>query len=232
MNAIFSSKLFKASSRKEKIRAAVSNPINAELVTQLQEYLDEEVTPKGSEQDTEISDTEYRAMDASDAEKVDSGRPISSLHSAPPFRASSSNDTTSTEDSPEDPISEDTSNESDGEVNESTQIKSPYSISASSTLDSSCLMSNIVEQINGLLNSRQDTCGVSRVISKQNELWIYYDDKINLNNMMGPVISLLNAANYSYLDFNRLARTDNAIVFEIITADSVSLKPIGGADEK
>ena len=57
------------------------------------------------------------------------------------------------------------------------------------------------------------------------ELWIHYNDSINLNNVMEPVIAVLNAANYFKLDFNRLARTENAIVFSITVA-SVPVKPL------
>lgn len=39
---IFSSKLYQASTRKEKIKSALENPINAELVKQLDEYIGEE----------------------------------------------------------------------------------------------------------------------------------------------------------------------------------------------
>ena len=38
--------------------------------------------------------------------------------------------------------------------------------------------------------------------------------------MMPNVIDVLNAANYYYLVFNRLARTDNAIVFDLTTTDT------------
>lgn len=67
---------------------------------------------------------------------------------------------------------------------------------------------------------RQDTCGVDRVQFKDDEVWVYYNDKINLNNVMSVVIEVLNAANYTYLEFNRLARSDNAMVFQIIFNDS------------
>ena len=51
---------------------------------------------------------------------------------------------------------------------------------------------------------------------------IHYNDSINLNNVMEPVISLLSNAGYSYLQFNRLARTENAIVFMINKSSSES----------
>ncbi len=39
---------------------------------------------------------------------------------------------------------------------------------------------------------------------------------------MSTVIELLNAANYQYLIFNRLARTENAIVFTISVNDTMN----------
>ena len=47
---------------------------------------------------------------------------------------------------------------------------------------------------------------------------------------MEPVIALLNAANYSILNFNRLARTENAIVFTI-TESLKPIDPVGDIDE-
>jgi hypothetical protein len=74
---------------------------------------------------------------------------------------------------------------------------------------------NVANEIKGFLNSKQDTTGVNRVQIKNDELWIYYNDDINLNNVMTNVINTLNAANYKYFEFNRLARTDNAMVFTV-----------------
>lgn len=71
------------------------------------------------------------------------------------------------------------------------------------------------DAIKGTLNVREDTKGVSRIFIKDDELWIYYQDKINLNSVMEPVIVVLNGTGFTNLEFNRLARTENAIVFQI-----------------
>ena len=47
---------------------------------------------------------------------------------------------------------------------------------------------------------------------------------------MGPAIELLNSANYTCLEFNRLARTDNAIVFQIYPTFQ-STTQVGDSDE-
>ena len=71
------------------------------------------------------------------------------------------------------------------------------------------------ETIKGTLNVKEDTNGVTRLNVADSELWIYFHDDVNLNDKMVEVINTLNAAGYTYLKFNRLARSNNAIVFDI-----------------
>ena len=73
-----------------------------------------------------------------------------------------------------------------------------------------------VDTLKGSINLREDTQGVNRILKKNDEIWIYYEDKVNLNNVMGSVIELVSALGYANLEFNRLARSDNAIVFQIV----------------
>ena len=54
LSSIYKSKFYLASVRKSQIRAAIANPMNKELVVQLQSYLDnvvdkDDVMPKDSE---------------------------------------------------------------------------------------------------------------------------------------------------------------------------------------
>ena len=83
-------------------------------------------------------------------------------------------------------------------------------------------LNGVANEVKGTLNARQDTAGVNRVQIKNDELWIYYNDDINLNNVMANVIGLLSISGYKYFEFNRLARTDNAIVFTISVENSQS----------
>jgi hypothetical protein len=92
-------------------------------------------------------------------------------------------------------------------------------------------LTGIANEIKGTLNVRQDTAGVNRVQIKNDELWIYYNDDINLNNVMANVIGVLNTANYSYFEFNRLARTDNAIVFTVDVETSKQMQAIDDAEK-
>lgn len=109
---------------------------------------------------------------------------------------------------------------------ESSVFHSPrsleVSVDSSTTIPSCAISSSICDKIRvdaaaikGTLNMRDDTRGVSRIFVRDDELWIYYQDKVNLNSVMEPVIALLNSAGFTNLEFNRLARTENAIVFEI-----------------
>lgn len=82
-----------------------------------------------------------------------------------------------------------------------------------------------VQDIKGILNALDSTCGVSRVHSKDNgEVWIYYNDTVNLNDVMVPVIEELNRPGYTYLNFNRLARSENSLVFVITKNDTERVK--------
>ena len=78
-----------------------------------------------------------------------------------------------------------------------------------------------LDTVQGQLNAFEDTCGVIRTKQVGDELWIYFNDKKNLNNLMEAVIDRLGAAGFYQLEFNRLARTDNAIVFQIANISTV-----------
>lgn len=241
MKAIYASKLFRASPRKEKIRAAVENPINSELVQQLRTYLDDEyateqyLDPDRSDNNSDLNDSSGQDNKSSNPSFHKSSTRHDTASRPADFHPSDSSElddkdandadlpdlNTSDDDSDEPQVKESTT-VSKTSVQAQTVLYSQSSVPANELLD-------VVEEIKGTLNTRQDTAGVNRVLCKENsELWIYYNDNINLNNVMGPVIELLNASGYTYLDFNRLARSDNAIVFQISIADTDSgVKPLG-----
>ena len=220
MQAIFSCKMYKASKNKDGIKAALSDPINTELVQQLRSYLDEEF------KDEAIREDSPKKAENIEAEPVESPQEDStsmrpSKHTSHPAPShmdhhlsdelnegldSESLEPADTDTRPEDDNSEEP-------VGEATQVSSSAVLGSTS-----CPECSIVDQANsikGILNSQDTTCGVVRIIVKEQELWIHYNDDTNLNNVMEPVIETLNAASYSNLQFNRLARTENAIVFSI-----------------
>lgn len=111
---------------------------------------------------------------------------------------------------------------SDDNVDSATHVTAACGVSLP-RIDVTDDMRNEVESIKGTLNSQQLTCGVTRVAVKDDEVWCYYNDSVNLNEVMVEAIDLVSKAGYSYLEFNRLARSDNAIVFVISICKTAEL---------
>lgn len=234
MNAIFACKLYKASTRKDKIRAALVDPVNSELVQQLKSYLDEEY------QTAEYLDPDNATPDIPDAPEE---QIIPSEHSSGGgggFAPSGGGMDTHMSDSLGDDFGDDfesdssdmssdvdDTSEDSGEIQleESTKIKGKITVTSSIDIESD--IASQADSIKGMLNAREDTAGVVRIVVKESELWIHYNDDTNLNNVMEPVISVLNAADYPNLQFNRLARTENAIVFSV----SATASPVKSIQE-
>ena len=240
MNAIFASKLFRSSARQDKIRAALADPVNMELVQQLRSYLDEPYQKMGlmdaqSEEpktDTFEAPAEGEAEESSSASESSSSAP--SHNSAPSHVSGPSSDPidipglsiedeTSSEEPPASEPSEPSSNEA--------SVPSEEPVAESTRITSSTNVQDTIEQLKGSINMRQETCGVNRILKKEDEIWIYYEDKVNLNNVMGPVIELVNALGYSNLEFNRLARSDNAIVFQIYENTTEVMEPLENEED-
>lgn len=215
MKAITSNKLFLSSSKSRQVRilAALQDPVNKELIQQLRSYLDDEyITPQNFGEDSES--TNLKQLDIED---FNDPQDDSMNNNASPHSKSSDNIEVHSE-------LDETEPKSDGESDDEDATNSA-DVDSSTIVSSTCINDkNIipVDEIKGLLNSRNDTQYVNRIMTKDNELWIYYEDKINLNTVMSSVIELLNASGYTYLEFNRLARTDNAIVFQINYIDTDS----------
>ena len=222
MQSIFSSKLYKASNHKDKIKSALDNPINAELVQQLASYLDDEyqvpeyVAPEQVEPQQSEQAPEDPTISNGPVNDRKSSAPTG--HSGGVPRMPSHIDTTGLDDelAVDMPSGSDMDSDIDDEpvdgllmpTDEATKVRGK-SITATTEITIS------VDPIVGLLNSTEDTTGVSYGKIIGDELWLYYNDKINLNNVMENAIRLLNSAGYAHLEFNRLARSDNAMVFEI-----------------
>lgn len=239
MKAIYSCKLYKAHKNKEKIQAAIGDPANKGLVQQLRQYLDDEYIkpeyvdpdlldePKDDEAKVDVKDS--AEDNASPTSAPSSQRPASFTPSGGPSGGPSklerlADDLENEETSDEVPPADDEANEPP--VAESTKVRKPAITSSFNVQLSTSFITDTCTEVKGLLNIRQDTCGVDRVQFKDDEVWIYYNDKINLNNVMSAVIDVLNASGYTYLDFNRLARTDNSIVFQMQADMMAPKKPI------
>ena len=197
LEAIFSSKLYKASSRKDSIDSAINDPINIELVKQLREYLDDEyltedyVDVQDAPDDKDDGDQKIRPSEHSDNQ---GGRtPLSEKHEdlfkdddGKSSESSESGETKEANESSKEP------KEDSNSVSESSKVSGESIVSSRVPESAFQSISDLVDSIKGILNAREDTAGVSRVLTKTNEkeLWIYYNDKVNLNNVMETVISV------------------------------------------
>jgi len=216
MKAIFACKLYKSSSRQAKIKAALADPVNKELVEQLEEYIGDEY--KEPEQGTVPkrkalkTDPETKKSDTAGS----SAAPVFIPKDKEPSDGFAETDD-NLEEEPE--AAEDTPVAFTKKVN-GLPIKADTATDGIPLTENHVLLAGLSGELKGTLNGRAGTHGVTRVSVKSKEVWVYYNDDTNLNDVMTPVIELLNAASYSYLIFNRLARTDNAIVFTINTNDT------------
>lgn len=220
---IFSSKLFAVSSRKAEIRAAASNPINQNLMQQLStaldksyqkaEYLlDEEDQEKLRQEQTESAEPKVDETEESEVTEETGAEPKE--HSAPPAKPSNLHskfkeaEKNMSEDEPSEPAEgapTDTGSV-DTKMEAATDIDN--GIEDNGIQDTK----SIADSVKAALNDNTETAGVSRTAVKDDELWVYYEDSINLNRVMASAIETLNTLGYG-LEFNRLARSDNAIVF-------------------
>ena len=234
IDAIYTSKLYRASKRKSAIVAAANNPINTELVTQLadalspvyknEEYLVDKEAEAAKAEARKEREAEERAKSDSSAEDSNSTPTSKSSHKpshlADSFRKAAKHEAEAQEaampatEEPEEPADVENSTSAEG---------TPITAARLLVTD----MKQVVDQIKSLLNLQDTTTGVNRILVKDSELWIYYNDSINLNNVMADAIEALNAAGYTYLEFNRLARSDNAMVFQILFKDTdTDIKPV------
>ena len=219
---VLSSFVYSGSSRKLAILAAANNPINTELVTQLVGYLDEEYL-KPKEEAAPIKPAESRAKHAADkpdsksaASQPKSSRSSFSIRDDSRSLASMfGDDVDEPEPEPEpEPESEPESElepESEPTIDDKTSTEP---VEPESEVESSTQIPDTFESISAsaaaALNAFDATAGVRSTKVQGNELWIYYKDDVNLNSVMESVIDSMPN---SIVEFNRLARSHNAIVF-------------------
>lgn len=238
-------KLYKSSPRKQQILIKASSAIKTSKALNVQQPW--QVDVPANKQDTANAEIE----DAADAKQQgDDGLPVndkrhatalkSNVHTRKPGSSESSSHSSTYEgaskpstDTNVPDASDDTLNpSSDDNVDSATHVTAACGVSLP-RIDVTDDMRNEVESIKGTLNSQQLTCGVTRVAVKDDEVWCYYNDSVNLNEVMVEAIDLVSKAGYSYLEFNRLARSDNAIVFVIIKNDTArTLAPEQGVSTK
>lgn len=231
---IYASKLYLTSSRKQEIDAAINSSDNVELVQQLSEYLDsdardkldEAIQEKEDEQAAqEAENTPEPTLDDNFGEEVPDEKNVFSpsysgagggIPSGPSdFGEDMGGEGSDIFDMPEGDEGEPApAPEPDAAVEESTAIYGE--VTADTKLETN--INKLAEEadiIKGTLNANDSTAGIIRLVIDNDELWLYYKDEVNIGDIMVDVIEILNASAYTYLTFSRLARSNNAIVFDI-----------------
>lgn len=229
MKSIFSCKLYKSSTRKDKIRAALINPINKELVQQLESYLGD--SQESEEFDIDTTDTSTsggRVKRSGSSHSYSGGVNVPDTIDSPTV-ADLGEEGAEDENLPEGDLEDEIVDESEPENDSDGQEELPEDeVSEASNIptdpqqpkpDMSTAVQAIFNHIKTGLNESEFTAGVNRILSKSDEVWIYYNDSINLNNVMGSVIEFVSQSYSNMMDFNRLARSENAIVFQINQGD-------------
>lgn len=245
LERVYASKLYRVNKNKDSIKSAFENPINSQLVQQLFNQIDDKYKKLDDIKNDDIK-PETSKSDKSQADSPSAKADNSTSHSSPSinrhfsspmsFESGPDTDTAMTDNDTDfdDSVSEDNIDDTpDDTSTDEENVEESVKISGNSVEAAKALYTNTekthdfkadCDVIKGTLNSRQDTSGVIRTTVKDNEMWLYYNDSTNLNNVMAQVIDVVSNAGYNYLEFNRLARSDNAIVFEINpdTAQEVS----------
>ena len=220
IESIYSCKLYKSSTRKEKIQSAINDPINVELVEQISSYLDEDSVP-ATKPPKETSDKRMKPH-AEDSDRRDDsfeeGRRGSASPGRRPNRTAPPKPSRSGEPDMEDmdrgdsPMNDPLEGSPKDVPDPEEEIQESVKIEASSNV---CAPDIDLEALQGSLNLDEETSGVSRIRLAENEVWIHYADSVNLNNIMIPAINKIESLGYYFLEFNRLARTENAIVMQV-----------------
>ncbi len=211
MQYIFESKMFKRSLHKDKILAAMSNPINQPLVKQLNSYFDEDsvVEPEVKLEDVEDIKVSHESVD-NNIETTPEFKDEKSVLVTKSQKESNIDDDLQTEPVEDDEKDDENSEESNEDVSSSSILSSTFV-----TIDQ---VSQVVNELPGLLNLKSETAGVTHSILKggtTNEIWVYYNPDIDINTVLESVTTYLNRPEYCFLEFNRVDRPGNAIVFSV-----------------
>lgn len=184
VNYIYGAKLFRSSCRKEHIKANIADPINTELVTQLSSMID-----------TVDDDTDETIVD-----------PI------PEDADSTVEEPDIVDDKDTDPVDSNDEDEDNGSASEEdfpeTGEPQPDNI------DSEDPTVNDTDRLESALNGNSNTQGVVRCAEKDDEIWVYYNDDINISKILPDIMDELDANNITDMSFSRIARSNNAIVFD------------------
>lgn len=253
MSLIMSSELFKSSKNKSKILSTISNPINKELVKQLESYVKvSDLTEDDNQEDSKLDDStlsnssadetntdDTSSEDTHNSEQTNTSKPASFVpNDSSDTSAANDSEGTDSESSDDNDNSKDASSDdsNSNDVNESTsttkaQIKSSTYVTAD-------IVARAVNELPGALNLSDDTKGVDYAAFKTNannanEVWIYYDNEVDVSKILNNVVTYLLSSGYYYLQFNRISRDDNALVFVVNWVSSYfNVKSVTNDEEK
>lgn len=225
---IYNCKVFRNSSRQSKIISAMQNS-NLGLAIQLPDELDNAYRSFAQRPDSDLDhnpDEPQSSVEDNPVSNDDKGNSLRNSFSPSPSGSVGDISFDDLMDAPEEEEGE-SNDYSEPEIDDTGNVDeeaiSEDNIEETTRIDATAITANSnlsVDVIKGSLNNNSETCGVNRILCKESELWIYYEDSINLNNIMSSVIMYLNSAGFTNLEFNRLARSENAIVFQITCCDT------------
>lgn len=231
LSTIMASKLFRTSPRQGDIlRKISSSALQIQVPSQVDvPTRDAQEDTKSQDSDVTVSKASYTTREDDSAEHTPNNAaklPSSDMAQTKPTSSPSSKSVELEDGSEVDSESVKQPETVNNEPSSSEEVESSQAVKASSgtplpTTDVTDHLDLEVESIKGTLNAKDDTSGVSRVgVKDDKEVWVYYNDNVNLNDVMVPVIEQMNASGYTYLEFNRLARSDNAVVFVVLREDT------------
>lgn len=188
---ILSSHIIRSNKHRDQIKSAITDPINHELVQQLSEYIDwddvdEKVIDELKSEDNkdDVNEEEVPEEHIEDEDKPEEDK----LHKPDKLNKPTNPDS----DKPDKP-EEDKAEEP--ELESATKIPT----------------NKIESAIKTTLTQLQSSKDINLISIKGNEIWVRYNDTVNLNDIMYDTIKCV--TDNTDLTFNRLARFDNSIVF-------------------
>lgn len=208
------SKVFCARENKSEIISALSNPLNLELKQQLVESLDfqyqtdEYVNPDEVTEDELSVDADGGDVNIEEDVQTEDSDDRGTAHT-PSHKSSSVSKNTSDIDTDGDSV-DDEDKVDDKFEKKDDKLSDEVSESVDVGLDVD------EKSVEDLLNTNNSTDGVNYVQIKfqddTTEIWINYKDNVNINDKISDIMSLI-SLKYPDWQFNRVARTYNAIIF-------------------
>lgn len=186
---ILSSHIIRSNKHRDQIKSAITDPINHELVQQLSEYIDwddvdEEVIDELKSEDNkdDVNEEEVPEEHIEDEDMPEEDK----LHK---------------HDKPDKPDKPDKLDKPEEDKAEEPELDSATKIPTN----------KIESAIKTTLTQLQSSKDINLISIKGNEIWVRYNDTVNLNDIMYDTIKCV--TDNTDLTFNRLARFDNSIVF-------------------